>query len=93
MYNASKGINGDGIRAKMDGMLGFVWFILWIVFVGLSAKDGEWTYIGWSFYMFLVLHITQLRSSMRAAHNIYGRGLHSSTSQLNLSRFCHKRTP
>ena len=22
-----------------------------------------------------------------------GRGLHSSTSQLNLSRFCHKNTP
>jgi hypothetical protein len=58
MYKASKGINGDGIRAKMDGILGFVWFILWIAFVGLSAKDGEWTCIGWSFYMFLVLHIT-----------------------------------
>jgi len=26
-------------------------------------------------------------------YNIEGRGLHSSTSQLNLSRVCHKKTP
>jgi TPR repeat protein len=25
--------------------------------------------------------------------NVAGRGLHSSTSQLNLSRVCHKKTP
>mmetsp|Transcript_5261 Transcript_5261/g.13385 ORF Transcript_5261/g.13385 Transcript_5261/m.13385 type:complete len:807 (+) Transcript_5261:137-2557(+) len=78
VHAASKSLHGgDGVRAKLDAALVSVWFALWIVFVGVSGGDGlgEWAYIGWAFYMFLVFHITYMRVQMRQAHGIYGNVL------------------
>ena len=45
--------------------------------MGVSGGDGlgEWAYIGWAFYMFLVMHITYMRDQMRRTHGIYGNVL------------------
>jgi hypothetical protein len=64
--------SGDGPHAKIHAALGFGWFVLWFVFLGMSAADSDWGMIGWCFYMFMVPHIAYLCSMMRAAHNIYG---------------------
>ena len=38
-------------------------------------------------------HRSDALSSIAALAGVLGRGLHSSTSQLNLSRVCHTNTP
>jgi choline-glycine betaine transporter len=72
IFNAAKHLYGDGVVAKIHLIFAFLWFACWFVFLGLSAVDSDWGMIGWCFYMFLVLHITYLRSMMRVKHSIYG---------------------
>uniref|UniRef100_A0A7S0X6I6 BCCT family transporter n=1 Tax=Mantoniella antarctica TaxID=81844 RepID=A0A7S0X6I6_9CHLO len=72
IYNAARHLYGDGAAAKMHGFLGLSWFLCWLAFLGMSAADSDYGMIGWTFYTFMVLHITFLRKNMRDAHNIYG---------------------
>ena len=39
-------------------------FLLWIIFLGLSAEDSKLAYIGWSWFMFFVLHVSFVRTAM-----------------------------
>jgi len=49
-----------------------LFYVLWIVFLFLEFEDLQWAYIGWSFYIFMVLGIMQLRCQMRVKYGVYG---------------------
>lgn len=72
VYNVAKHLFGDGIVAKIHCFLSVVFFLCWFAFLGLSAADSDWGMVGWAWYMFMVCHITILRTLVRATHNIYG---------------------
>ena len=73
VYKAAKHLNGErAAAAKVHGAFNAAFFLLWIIFLGLSAEDSKWAYIGWSWFMFFVLHVSFVRTAMRRAHGIYG---------------------
>ena len=72
VYKAAKHLDGESGWAKAHGAFNAAFFLLWIIFLGLSAEDSKLAYIGWSWFMFFVLHVSFVRTAMRRAHGIYG---------------------
>ena len=71
VYKSAESILGKPL-AIGHASISFIFFICWIVFLGMSADDNDYAWLGWVFYVFFVFQLTYLRGAVREAYNIYG---------------------
>jgi choline-glycine betaine transporter len=72
VLKAAEGLFGKGPLAFVHCGLNLVFFLCWIIFLGMSSASSNYAWLGWTFYVFFCFQLMYLRSTVRETYNIYG---------------------
>lgn len=71
-YAAAGALFGTGLPAITHAAFSAASFLCWFALMFAHLEGAVYGYLGWTCFIFFVMHITMLRFCMREKHNIYG---------------------